>query len=229
MHPARCAGQPKSRLRRQGRVPGRSDTENRVCCDAGSGSPAKKPLEQRPQRPNGSVGGDGVRIHRTQAPVTGPVHRFDARRYHAPGIVSSRPCMEVAHRKVTANRGGTTGPTPLVPSQEGDGGVFRIPGHPRSDARPDSVGSPGSVFAVEASVHVSSTLVTPGSNPHPHREARRLSGVRSPLRLQITLWPRPFRLGASVSFVHPDAVWSLLTWLLSIPPRPSPFPAPGLP
>lgn len=137
--------------------------------------------------------------------------------------------MEVVHRKVTANRGGTTGPTPLVPGQEGDGGVFRFPGHPRSDARPDSVGSPGSVFAVEASTHDSSALDTPGSIPHPHRQARRLSGVRSPLRLQITLWPRSIRLEASVSFSHLDAAWSLLTWLPSFPPRPSPLPVPGLP
>ncbi len=68
--------------------------------------------------------------------------------------------MEVVHRKVAANRGGTTGPTPLVPGQEGDGGVFRFPGHPRSDARPEFAGIPGSVFAVEASTmfHLLSSL-----------------------------------------------------------------------
>ena len=97
--------------------------------------------------------------------------------------------MEVAHRKVTANRGGTTGPTPLVPGQEGDGGVFCFPDHPRSDARLDSMGNPGSVFAVEASAHVTSALISPGHNTQPHRQARRLSGdrFRPLLRLQITL------------------------------------------
>lgn len=140
--------QVKSRLRRQGRVPGRSDTENRVSCDAGSGSPAKKPLEQRPQRSPDPVGGDGVRRIGQQAPVTGPVHRYDAGTHHGSGS-SSWPCMEVAHRKVAANRGGTTGPTSLVPSQQGNGGVCRLSGHSRSDVRSNRFAGSGGVFAVE--------------------------------------------------------------------------------
>ena len=54
--------------------------------------------------------------------------------YHIIGTMNLAPCNEVADRKIAANRGGTTGPTPLVPSQEGDDGVFRLSGHPRSDA-----------------------------------------------------------------------------------------------
>ena len=100
------------------------ETENRDCCDAGSGMPEKKTLELRPKRsPHGeSVGGDGtVPIRNRWLPLQS--HCITSIRSSVSSDTRAgfyrRRAGKVAGCEPAANRGGTTGQYRSSPVQGG--------------------------------------------------------------------------------------------------------------